>query len=105
MADKKWKKRERQVADYFGTRRSVLSGGNSHGTRSDSLHTKLFIECKLRVKHTVVTLWQDIKAKAIVEGKVPVIALCEKNRKGFWVVVHADDLLYVADELRGILHK
>ena len=26
------------------------------------------------------------------EGKTPVIALCEKNRPGFWVMVHSSDL-------------
>ena len=26
------------------------------------------------------------------EGKTPVIALCEKNRPGFWVMVHSNDL-------------
>ena len=26
------------------------------------------------------------------EGKTPVVALCEKGRAGFWIMVHSDDL-------------
>ena len=54
MADKTWKARERQVAKYFNTNRTPLSGGSSRHTRSDSLHQDLFVECKLRKKHSVI---------------------------------------------------
>ena len=48
--------KEAVVANYFGTRRVPLSGSNSgHGTNSDSLHPKLYIECKVRSK---IALWQ-----------------------------------------------
>ena len=32
------------------------------------------------------------------KGKIPVIALCEKNRPGFWVMVHSDDLKKIKDK-------
>ena len=92
MADKAWKQRERKVADSFGGTRTPLSGGNGKVTRADVIHDDLFIECKLRAKHTAVTLWDDTKKLADLENKTPVICLCEKNRKGFWVMVHSDDL-------------
>ena len=57
MADKTWKSRERKVAKYFNTHRTPLSGGSSRHTRSDSLHDSLFVECKLRKKHSVISLW------------------------------------------------
>ena len=57
MPDKAWKKRERDVANYFNGQRTPLSGGNGKVTRADVIHDDLFIECKLRVKHTAVTLW------------------------------------------------
>ena len=88
MPDKAWKKRERDVAGYFNGMRTPLSGGNGKVTRADVIHDSLFIECKLRAKHTVVTLWDDTAKLAKLEGKTPVIALCEKNRPGFWVMVH-----------------
>jgi hypothetical protein len=80
----------------FGTQRTSLSGGNSKITRSDTMHTQLFIEVKMRVKHTAVTLWDDTKALADKEKKIPVVCLSEKNRPGFWVLCHVDDLRAIA---------
>ena len=71
MPDKAWKKRERDVAQYFNGTRTPLSGGNGKVTRADVIHDDLFIECKLRAKHTVVSLWDDtakIAKKAHNEG-------------------------------------
>ena len=98
MPDKAWKKRERDVAGYFKGMRTPLSGGNGKITRADVIHDSLFIECKLRAKHTVVSLWDDTAKLAKLEGKTPVIALCEKNRPGFWIMVHSNDL----DQLKKI---
>ena len=92
MPDKAWKNRERLVAKFFGGMRNALSGINSKVTHSDVIHDNLFIECKLRAKHTAVSLWDDTAKLAKEEGKTPVIALCEKNRPGFWVMVHSSDL-------------
>lgn len=99
MADKTWKAAERRVAERFGCVRNSLSGGNSKLTKSDSVHSRLFIEVKWRVKHTAVTLWDKTKGLAVSEGKIPVVALKEKGRKGFWVLVHVDHLKEVAGEL------
>ena len=92
MPDKAWKKRERDGAGYFKGMRTPLRGGNGKITRADVIHDSLFIECKLRAKHAVVSLWDDTAKLAKLEGKTPVIALCEKNRPGFWVMVHSSDL-------------
>ena len=101
MPDKAWKKRERDVASYFKGVRNALSGGNSKITRADVIHDELFIECKLRSKHSVVSLWDDTAKLAKVEGKTPVIALCEKNRPGFWIMVHSDDLKQLKENDNG----
>ena len=94
MADKSWKQFERRVADYFHGRRNPLSGGNSgSGTRADVMHDRLFIECKQRKKFSIVSLWDSVKKLADREGKTPVVCLAEKNRPGFWIVVHSDDFL------------
>jgi hypothetical protein len=92
MPNKAWKNRERDVANYFNGKRTPLSGGHGKVTRADVIHEDLFIECKLRAKHTVISLWDDTAKLAKEEGKTPVIALCEKNRPGFWVMVHSSDL-------------
>ena len=43
-------------------------------------------------KHEVITLYDETKKLADAENKIPVIALCQKHRKGFWIVCHEDDL-------------
>tara|TARA_B110000495_G_scaffold198390_1_gene210148 strand:- start:690 stop:1019 length:330 start_codon:yes stop_codon:yes gene_type:complete len=91
MPDKAWKNRERLVSKFFGGIRNALSGINSKVTHADVIHKELFIECKLRAKHSAVKLWDDTKVYADKEKKIPVIALCEKNRPGFWIMVHSDD--------------
>ena len=101
MPDKAWKKRERDVATYFKGQRTPLSGGNGKVTRADVIHDDLFIECKLRAKHTAIKLWDDTKSLADKEKKTPVIALCEKNRPGFWIMVHSDDFEKVSKELKN----
>ena len=101
MPDKAWKNRERLVAKFFGGMRNALSGINSKVTHSDVIHDNLFIECKLRAKHTAIKLWDDTKSLADKEKKTPVIALCEKNRPGFWIMVHSDDFEKVSKELKN----
>ena len=88
-----WKSFERTVATYFGTRRVPLSGSNSgHGTNSDSLHSKLYIECKVRNKIALWQLFTDTEKKAKVEGKVPVVAIKQKGEKGYLLVMRPEDL-------------
>ena len=105
MISKTWKAVERKVASYFFSRRTPLSGGNSGGTRSDSLHDTLFIETKYRVKHSAVQLWHKTAKLAGKEGKIPVVALCEKGKRGFWLVIHASDLIAVANQRLVALTK
>ena len=102
---KTWKSRELQIARYFGTERNPLSGINSKHTGSDTLHKKLFIEQKHRKKHGVVTLYDNTMRKAYDEGKVPVVTLTEKYKKGFYILVHCDDLLTVAEERKNAIHE
>lgn len=88
-----WKSFERLVASYFGTKRVPLSGSNSgHGTNSDSLHPKLYIECKVRNKIAIWQLFVDTENKAKVEKKIPVVALKQKGEKGYLLVVRPEDL-------------
>lgn len=96
-----WKRRERQVAAFFGSARTPLSGGNSGITRADTQHPTLFIEQKHRAKHAVVTLWDQVAKLAKRENKVPVLTLTQHNRPGFWLVIHCDDLENVITAQKG----
>ena len=111
---KAWKKFEASVAAFFGvpkrynetgrcvsSGRTPLSGGNSAHTRSDTLHKRLYVECKWSQRIANIRLWDDTKEKAKREKKIPVVALTEKYRPGFWLLVHSDDFLSVAKEIEN----
>tara|TARA_R100000808_G_scaffold21634_1_gene46768 strand:+ start:7867 stop:8208 length:342 start_codon:yes stop_codon:yes gene_type:complete len=90
---KAWKVRESTIAKLFGTERTPLSGSNSnHGTSSDTLHPKLYIETKTREKHAVFSLMKDTKEKAKQEKKLPVVALCQNKTHGAIICIRQQDL-------------
>lgn len=90
MADKAWKAHERRVSKRFGTKRSG-PGQSTTTTNSDTKHETLYIECKHRKRHTVQTLYNEVKGKAKLEGKVPLLALHSKGQRGCLLVVHSED--------------
>lgn len=71
------------------TEHNALSGGNSKLTRSDTLRPELFIECKQRKQFAAVRLWDDTMWLADKGLKTPVACLFERNRPGFWILVHS----------------
>jgi hypothetical protein len=91
------KKRERQVANFFGSERTPLSGGNSKHTRSDTLCNELFVEHKDRKSHAVYNLFLRTAELAKAENKIPVVTLSQKGCRGFLVVTHCKDLTAVAN--------
>lgn len=90
-----WKNVERTIADFLAPgvgRRTPLSGANSgHNTSSDCLDCGVYAEVKYRQKHTVYTLMDDTRMKALSEGLLPVVCLKEKNRNGFLLVIDSRD--------------
>jgi hypothetical protein len=56
--------------------RNPLSGRDSKHTAADVIHDSFFTECKLREKHSAISLWDEVKALADKEGKTPVGCLC-----------------------------
>ena len=91
MNKETWKGFERVVAKFFGTKRTPLSGSASRHTKSDTLHPELFIECKHRKKMAIWSLYEKTKKMAEEEGKIPVLTLKEKGKKGFLICVHQQD--------------
>ena len=74
-----WKAGERRIAVLFNTYRTPLSGGSSRHTRSDTLHTDLFIEVKHRKRPPADNLWLDVVKKAKLEKKTPLIVFIKKG--------------------------
>ena len=84
---KTWKAVESRIAKFLGTRRTPLSGGNSFHTRSDTLHSRLFIEIKHgsscpRSYDGVLRLFEQTEKFAAAELKSAVVVLHEKGRWG-----------------------
>lgn len=95
-----WKNFERLVANLIGSERTPLSGQNSKHTRSDTLHSELFIECKKRKEWAIFNLYRDTEEKAKKENKIPILALKENGRHGFLFVIKAKDLDSLYDAMR-----
>ena len=100
-----WQCAEGRAAALFGCRRQVGSGSAGRGdvTASDSTHPVLFVESKLRDRHTTRTLHDATKKRAAKERKIPVLALFDKQRHGCLIVVHSDDLMTVVAEYAAAL--
>ena len=101
-----WKGFERTVARFFGTQRAALSGGNGKLTRSDSMHPRLFIECKKRKKIALLSLLREAHEHAEELGeqnKKVVVCVGETGKcgekSGFYVFCHSDDLKAIAEEV------
>ena len=93
-----WQRFEAAVAAIFGTKRVPLSGSNSgHNTQSDSMHPDIYIECKLRESFSIWRLFDDTSKKAKKEGKIPLVAIKEKNKKGCLFIISPDNLKELAD--------
>ena len=64
------------------------------------LNKKIQLRKVEKAKHAVISLWDRTDKLAKAECKRTVLALCQKYRKGFWIVCHEDDLEYVIKEIR-----
>ena len=96
-----WKQFERDVATLFGTKRVPLSGSNSgHGTNSDTLHERLYIECKVRQKISLWVLFEDTEKKAKAEKKIPVVAIKQKGSRGMLLVMRPNDVEKILKEIQ-----
>ena len=89
------------MAALFGAKRTPLSGSNSgHETESDSLHPRVFIECKRRARMWVWGLFQEVLAKALKEKKIPLLALKEKGGRSFLFVLRVEDMAALVKEMQ-----
>jgi len=62
--------------------------------------SELLIRKIEKKKHSVITLWDKTDKLAKAECKKTVLALCQKHKKGFWIVCHEDDLKDVIKEIK-----
>ena len=69
-----------------------------HCMLGEHLSNKLLIKKEEKTKHQVITLFDKTEELAKLENKTPVVALCQKHRKGFWIIVKEEDLEKVIHE-------
>jgi len=87
MPDKTWKKFERTVARFFGCERT---GPMQDKDANDINHHCLHVQCKHNKRIALLTIWDA--AKRASNGKIPVVAVKQKGRHGFWLFLHSSDL-------------
>jgi len=63
-----WKLFERNVSKDFGTTRTPLSGMVKTITNSDTLHPKIYVECKLRAKD--FNFWDEFEELRKTKNKI-----------------------------------
>lgn len=71
-----------------------------HYMLGETQSNKLLVKKEEKTKHQVITLFDKTEQLAKLENKIPVVALCQKHRKGFWIVVKETDLQKVIDVQR-----
>ncbi len=94
---KPWKQAERGTAKAMNGVRTPLSGGNSLHTTGDVIHPVYYVEVKMRKKHAVLTLMDDVTLEARKEGKIPIVVLQETGRRTRYYLVAER---YMADALK-----
>ncbi len=91
-----WKGLERKTAKLLGGARNPLSGINSKHTSGDVIHDSYYVECKLRAKWAITSLFNDIRKEANAEDKTPLLIIKEKGKHGELVVMDITDFMQVA---------
>jgi len=102
MASTRWKGFEKAIAAAFNTLRTPFSGSNSGVTSSDSLHDRLYVECKFHKNQTILNLMRDTEKRAEEEHKVPIVALAdpeEEGRYNKYVMFNIKDLFKIVREI------
>ena len=87
MADKAWKRLEREVARVMGGSRNPLSGRASGHTAGDVIHPVFYVEVKQRARFSVLTLMKDTEEKAKKEHKKPVVVLhARRDKRRYYLI-------------------
>jgi hypothetical protein len=90
------------ISEIGGSDIWILCHCDQFLTVVDNIHKEgvLHIHQVERKKIASINLWKETKDLAIKENKTPLVALQEKNRPGFWILAHANDLHTLANEVR-----
>jgi hypothetical protein len=95
MSNPAWKKFERTVARWFGCERTGPMQGKD---ANDIDHELLHVQCKHAKRHAIITVWDAARVVADRTNKIPIVAIKQKGRHGFWLMMRSSDLTAVANQ-------
>lgn len=90
MADKAWKAEERTVAKALGTSRALMKGT---GEKADIQHALFCVDVKLRQRWDVEKWFEELRAYADKQNKIPILTLRKPRSKRRLAVVDFDFLI------------
>lgn len=76
---------EREVAAVLGAER-VGARGRPDAEHADIVHPDCLIECKRRKDIAIYQWWRDLRGKAQLSGKTPVLVIREDREEALMVV-------------------
>jgi len=98
--NKAWKQMERNIAKKFGTERSGYEQSKKkRNTSSDTLHPRLYIECKRTKRVHLWTLWDRTQTEARRERKIPLLVLKHPDLASSLLVCRLRDIKKIAKEM------
>jgi len=86
-----WKAFERLCAKDFGTTRTPLSGMVKTITNSDTLHKKIYIECKLRGSPSEFTFWDFFEQERKSSSEKLVFSIGSQEKGDLVYFIHRVD--------------
>ena len=103
MADKPWKKMERDIARIFHTTRRLMKGTDAVSDIGDE-NFPLVVDCKKRKKQSwEITSWfKKIERAALEKGKWPVLVLQEPGKQRKYAIVRRGPLVKLILKKTGI---
>ena len=91
-----WRNLEYQASKIFGAVRNRYSGAcpTITGSTSDAFNDRLYVECKMRAKHSLCRLMDTVRAKARREReyRTGIVVIKEHGERGCIICLHCDDL-------------
>ena len=94
-----WRRLEMRICRGMGGRRTPLSGSNSqHGTSADCIEVKkefqkFYFEIRLRQNFFHHENFKDVREKAKVEDKIPILFTQTKNNDKCLVVLKLENFI------------
>jgi len=90
-----WQKFEQKMGEWFGGSRSgPMQAKNANDIKHDFIHC----QCKAAKRHAILTVWREASEEAKKDGKIPVVAIREKGKRGDFLLIKKEDLVAVANQ-------